>query len=135
MRGTVLGGRPRTLGGLGDLVGLLLGLGSGAVLGPASRLLVYPGSTRLTDIRPNVDRVSQWTTQARLGPTVYVQRGGVVADCLYVRGECHSDRVEPWGLLCSHTGSFDTEGVESKVLWRLGLACGIHRPKHIEARV
>lgn len=66
---------------------------------------------------------------------MYVQRRGGVADCLYVGGECDGDGVEARGLLSSHTGSFDPEGVESKVLRRLGLACGVHGPKHIEAGV
>lgn len=66
---------------------------------------------------------------------MYVQRCGGVADCLYVGGECHSNGVEPGRLLRSHATSLDAERVESEVLRRLGLACGIHPSKHIEARV
>lgn len=63
-----------------DLVDLLLGLGRGTVLGPASLLLVLPGRTRLADKGPDVDRVTLWTAEARLWPAVYVQRsGGVTA--------------------------------------------------------
>lgn len=72
--------------GVCDLVDLLLGLGGGAVLGPAALLLVLPGRTGLTHVRPDVDGVTLWTAEARLRPTVYVQRRGGVATGLDVGG-------------------------------------------------
>lgn len=69
-----------------DLVDLLLRLGSGAVLSSTSLLLVLPRCTGLAKVRPDVDRVTLWTAEARLRPTMYVQRSRGVAACLDVRG-------------------------------------------------
>lgn len=62
---------------------------------------------------------------------MYVQRSGGVAARLDIGGQSHSDRVEAGHLLAT---PFDTQRVESKVLWGLRFACGLHHTKDTEAR-
>lgn len=84
----MLRGRPRAIQarGMGDLIDLLLGLRSGAVLSPGSLLLALPARTGLADVGTDVDGVTLRTAEARLRSSVYVQRGGRFAASLDVGG-------------------------------------------------